>query len=68
MNELPIWSHLSEILGVMLPFLAIIALAVVIIAKFLIVHRERMAMIQRGIHPDYPAEDVEEKQNPPANN
>lgn len=64
-----IWSNLfdkPETLGVLLPFAAIIALAIVLIVKFLIAHRERMAMIERGIHPNYPPEDAEEKQNPPA--
>jgi hypothetical protein len=54
-----------EILGVLLPFVAIIAFAIVIIVKFLIHHRERMAMIVRGIHPDYPPEDEQMKSNFP---
>lgn len=64
----PFWYRLlekPEILGVMLPIVAVIALAVVVIVKLFIRHRERMALIEHGIHPDYPPEDDESKQNPP---
>jgi len=60
------WSRLFEqpdTLYVLLSVVAIVAGAVVIvmIAKFLIAHRERMALIKRGIHPDYPPDDAEVK-------
>jgi hypothetical protein len=56
-------SNQPDFLYVLLSALAIIAGAVVIIviARFLIVHHERMAMIKRGIHPDYPPADEETK-------
>ncbi len=63
----PFWTRLlekPEILGVLIPIIAVIAFATIVIIKLLIRHRERMAMIERGIHPDYPPED-EAKQNPP---
>ena len=55
-----------DFLYVLLSALAIIVGAVVIICivKFGIAHRERMAMIKQGIHPDYPPIDDEIKQNP----
>jgi hypothetical protein len=45
-----------DIFYVLLSLAAIIAGAIVIvaIAKYIIIHRERMAMIKQGIHPDYP--------------
>ena len=60
-NVLSRFFENPEALGVLLPFVAVIALAVVIIVKLLIRHRERMAMIERGMHPDSPPEDGEEK-------
>lgn len=36
-----------------------IVVGIVFIAKALIRHRERMAMIERGMHPDYPPEQGE---------
>ncbi len=67
MNEF--WYRLfdnPDALYVLIALVAIIAGAIVIIviAKFLIDHRERMAMIERGIHPDYPLIDVEVDQHP----
>jgi hypothetical protein len=49
----------------MVPIVAIPFLAIFMIVKKVIAHRERMAMIERGIHPDYPPEDVQENSNPP---
>ena len=49
------WSRLldkPDILGVMIPILGIIAFLIIIIVKKVFAHRERMAMIERGIHPD----------------
>jgi hypothetical protein len=55
-----------DFLYVLLSALAIIAGAIVFvfIIKLGISHRERMAMIKRGIHPDYPPAIEEEIQNP----
>jgi hypothetical protein len=60
------WSRLFEqpdTLYVLLSVVAIVAGAVVlvVIVKFLITHRERMAMIKHGIHPDYPPDDIDVK-------
>ena len=41
-----------EILALLIPIVAIIAAAVVAVVKIIIKHQERMAMIERGMHPD----------------
>ncbi len=46
-------------------FVAIVGGLSLAIVKKLIAHRERMAMIERGIHPDYPPEDEPGNANPP---
>ena len=58
-----IWSRLlsEDILPILIPIVAIIAGATVVIVKKVFTHRERMAMIERGIHPDYPPDDGEKK-------
>jgi hypothetical protein len=64
----PFWNRFfdsPEILGIMLPIVAVIAAAIVIIIKLLIRHRERMTMIERGMHPDYPVEDAQDNTQPP---
>jgi hypothetical protein len=64
------WSRLfenPETIGIMVPIVAIVAFAIVVILKLLIRHRERMAMIERGMHPDYPPEDADEKRIRPQN-
>ena len=43
-----------EILGVMIPILAIVVGGAVFLSRAWITHRERMAMIAIGLHPDYP--------------
>ncbi len=57
-----IWSRLlrEDVLGILIPIVAIVAGAVIVIVKKVFTHRERMAMIERGIHPDYPFENEEE--------
>ena len=58
-----IWSRLlsEDILPLLIPIVAIIAGATIVIVRKVCTHRERMAMIERGIHPDDPAEDGEKK-------
>ena len=41
-----------------------IVATVVPVTRMLIRHRERMAMIERGMHPDYPPEQSDHPQNP----
>jgi hypothetical protein len=62
-----IWLRMlqPEIMVFMVPIVAIIAAASIKIVRMLIAHHERITMIQHGIHPDYPPEDVEANQNPP---
>ncbi len=42
-----------------IPIVAIIGGCITGIVKMLITHRERVKMIENGIHPDYPPVDVE---------
>lgn len=41
-----------EILALLIPVVAIIVGGVVAVVKIIIRHQERMAMIDRGMHPD----------------
>jgi hypothetical protein len=42
------------ILGILIPIIAILGAVSVLITQRVIRHRERMAMIERGMHPDLP--------------
>jgi hypothetical protein len=46
-----------EILALLIPIVAIVVGGIIVVAKFIINHHERMAMIDKGLHPDYPPED-----------
>ena len=52
-----------EAVGPLIPVVLIvtggIVAIVVAIAKLAVAHRERMAMIEQGLHPDHPAEEVD---------
>jgi hypothetical protein len=52
-----------EALVFMIPIVAILVGGIITITKTMIRHRERMAMIERGMHPDSPREssDPQEK-------
>ena len=55
------WENLEflyhpEILVFLIPILAILMGGITAISKQWIRHRERMAMIERGMHPDFPDE------------
>jgi hypothetical protein len=45
-----------EVLVFMIPIVAIVTGGVIAVVKALIRHRERMTMIEQGLHPDYPPE------------
>ncbi|MGA2062390.1 MAG: hypothetical protein ABSG67_18055 [Thermoguttaceae bacterium] len=66
--ENPIWSRLlsEDILPLLIPIVGIVSITIAVIVKKAFAHRERMAMIERGIHPDYPPENEEDIQNPPS--
>jgi len=51
------WNDLLSpaVLIFLIPIVAIIVGGIVAIAKLLIRHRERLAMIERGMNPDFPA-------------
>ncbi len=62
------WSELlrhTELFGIMIPIVAILAMAVIVITKLSMRHRERMAMIERGMHPDHPEQaELDEHDDP----
>ena len=62
------WSQLLEPdkLALMIPIVAIIVGGIIGIVAIIFHHRERMAMIDRGIHPDYPPEEDDLGQDPVA--
>ena len=45
-----------EALIFMIPIVAILVGGIIAVTKTLIRHRERMAMIERGMHPNFPPE------------
>ena len=47
-------------LPLLIPIVAIIVWGMVVVVKMIIRHQERMAMIDRGMHPDFPPEYREE--------
>lgn len=57
------WSDVlkPEVMGTAIPILALLVGgllgSIALISKAILGHRERMAMIERGMHPDYPGED-----------
>jgi len=46
-----------DTLVMMIPIVAIIVGGVIAVSKIFVKHQERMAMIERGMHPDYPPDD-----------
>jgi hypothetical protein len=67
-----LWQKLldPDVLGVLFGIVCVIAgvvsLTTLGIVKMVHKHSERIALIERGIHPDYPPENEEEIQNPPS--
>ena len=49
-----------ETLVFLIPIVAILTGGIIAIVKILIRHRERMTMIEHGIHPDYRPEELSE--------
>ena len=46
-----------DVLALMIPMVVVITIGAVIITKMIIRHRERMALIESGLHPDAPGDD-----------
>ena len=46
-----------EIIVFVVAIVAILVWGAIVVLKMVIAHRERMAMIERGLHPDYPPDD-----------
>ena len=61
------WNALlrPEIIVFLIGGVAILVSGIVAIAKLLVRHRERMAMIERGMHPDHPGDDELAEHDPP---
>ncbi len=53
-SEWPSYFARPDILIFAIPIIAILVGGIVGLTKTLIRHRERMAMIERGMHPDHP--------------
>ena len=60
------WQHLpdADTLAILIPIVAIIIGGVIAITWMIFAHRERMAMIERGIHPDHPPEEDDSEEDP----
>jgi len=55
-----------DLLALMIPIVAIVVGGVVAIVVALVRHRERMAMIERGLYPEDPPEEDDPEQEPAA--
>jgi hypothetical protein len=62
------WQYLMrvETLPLMIPIVAIIVGGIIGIVVILLHHRERMAMIEQGLHPDHPQEEDDREDEPTA--
>ena len=60
------WEQLldEDSLVFLIPIVAFIIGGVVAVTWMIFAHRERMAMIERGIHPDHPPEEEDPQQDP----
>jgi len=58
-NWWPSFLNRPDTLVFAIPIIGILVGGIIAIAKLLIRHRERMAMIERGMHPDHPPEQVD---------
>jgi hypothetical protein len=47
----------EDTLALMIPIVAILVGGIIAIAAMIIKHRERIAMIEQGVHPDYPQDE-----------
>ena len=63
-NVLRVFSR-PETLIFGIPLAAIVVGGILGIVKILIRHRERMAMIEHGLHPDHPPEEIEPAEDYP---
>lgn len=52
-----------ETLALLVPIAAILMLGIIAVLKTLIKHRERMAMIEQGMHPDVEAHEAVDHQD-----
>ena len=50
-------------LPLMIPIVAIVVGGIVGLVWLIFCHRERMALIERGIHPDYPPEETDAEED-----
>jgi len=61
------WQRIfqPEVLIFMIPIVAVVVGGIVAIVKLMIRHRERMIMIEHGLHPDYPPKELDGPSDPP---
>lgn len=52
-----------DILGVLIPIVAIISVFGFLTVKAIVRHRERLAMIERGMRPDHPLDELEAEED-----
>jgi hypothetical protein len=50
-----------DVIVFLVPIVAIIGGVIIAVVKMLIKHRERVIMIEHGIHPDYPPDDEDKR-------
>ncbi len=62
------WSRMlrPEIFGMLIPICGFLVAGIVIIVKMLIVHRERMALIEQGMHPDLAEDEAPPEEGAPS--
>ncbi len=51
-----------ELLALLIPIVAIIVFGIVAVVKMFVRHQERMALIERGMHPDFPPDEPDQQQ------
>lgn len=61
-----VWEELfdKDTLAIFIPIVAIVVGGVIAITWMIFAHRERMAMIERGIHPDHPPDEDDPNEDP----
>ena len=60
------WDQLldPDTFALMIPIVVILVVGIVAIVAMWIKHRERMGLIEQGIHPDHPPDEVDVEKDP----
>lgn len=56
----------EETVALLIPITGIVVGGIVAIVVIMLRHRERMALIEQGLHPDHPPEEADPEQDPAA--